>query len=96
MYACVLPVFIFTTSVLPFLVTAWHRPLKRALASKGYEVTGEFACRRLESWGPLWLTGGLVPADRHSKGFWTGFGTLIATFIAICWRKVEPPKWPWG
>ena len=38
----------------------------------------------------------LVPADRHPNWFWTGFGTLIATFIAICWWKGEPPRWRWG
>jgi hypothetical protein len=27
----------------------------------------------------------LVPADRHPNWFWAGFGTLIATFIVICW-----------
>ncbi len=58
-YARVLPVFIFTTSGLPFLATFWHRPLKQALATKGYEITGEFACRGFDTWGPLWLTGGL-------------------------------------
>ena len=58
-YARALPVFIFTTSGLPFLATFWHRPLKHALARKGYEVVGEFACRGFDTWGPLWLTGGL-------------------------------------
>ena len=37
----------------------WHRPLKQALAAKGYEIKGEFACRGFDTWGPLWLTGGL-------------------------------------
>jgi flavodoxin len=53
------PVFIFTTSGLPFLVKLWHWPLKRALAKKGCRVLGEFACRGFDTWGPLWLTGGL-------------------------------------
>jgi len=52
-------VFIFTTSGLPFLARVWHWPLKRVLAEKGYEVSGEFACRGFDTWGPLWLTGGL-------------------------------------
>ena len=38
----------------------------------------------------------LVPADRHPYWFWAGFSTLIATFIAICWWKGEPPRWRWG
>jgi hypothetical protein len=53
------PVFIFTTSGLPFLAKLWHRPLKKSLAGKGYEVIGEFACRGFDTWGPLRLTGGL-------------------------------------
>jgi flavodoxin len=61
-YAPDVPVFIFTTSGLPFLARFWHRPLKRALAAKGYRVVGEFACRGFDTWGPLWLTGGL---NRH-------------------------------
>ena len=54
-----LPVFIFTTSGLPFLAKFWHRPLRQAITTKGYEITGEFACRGFDTWGPLWLTGGL-------------------------------------
>ena len=38
----------------------------------------------------------LVPADRYPNWFWAGFGTLITTFIAICWWKGEPPRWRWG
>lgn len=52
-------VFIFTTSGLPFLARFWHRPLKSVLARKGYRVIGEFSCRGFDTWGPLWLTGGL-------------------------------------
>jgi flavodoxin len=53
------PVFIFTTSGLPFLAKLWHRPLRKSLAEKGFEVVGEFSCRGFDTWGPLWLTGGL-------------------------------------
>jgi hypothetical protein len=41
------------------LAKLWHRPLKAALAEKGYDVIAEFACRGFDTWGPLWLTGGL-------------------------------------
>ena len=58
-YAERLKVFIFTTSGLPFLARLWHWPLERALANKGYDVIGNFACRGFDTWGPLWLTGGL-------------------------------------
>jgi hypothetical protein len=53
-----------------------------------------------EGWGVLGVYLGLllalivlVPADRHPTWFWAGVGTLIATFIAICWWRGEPPKW---
>jgi flavodoxin len=51
--------FVFSTSGLPFLAKLWHAPLKKLLARKGFEVVGEFACRSFDTWGPLWLTGGL-------------------------------------
>ena len=35
------PIFIFTTSGLPFLAKLWHRPLRKSLAEKGFEVVGE-------------------------------------------------------
>ena len=54
-----LRVFIFTTSGLPVLAKLWHRPVKNVLAKKGYSVIGEFSCRGFDTWGPLWLTGGL-------------------------------------
>lgn len=53
------PAFVFSTSGLPFLSRVWHAPLERLLARKGFEVIGSFACRGFDTWGPLWLTGGL-------------------------------------
>lgn len=53
------PAFIFSTSGLPFLADLWHLPLRRLLARKGFDVVAEFACRGFDTWGPLWLTGGL-------------------------------------
>jgi len=53
------PAFVFSTSGLPFLAKLWHAPLKKLLARKGYDVVAEFACRGFDTWGPLWLTGGL-------------------------------------
>ena len=52
------PAFIFSTSGLPFLADLWHRPLRRLLARKGFDVLAEFACRGFDTWGPLWRTGG--------------------------------------
>jgi hypothetical protein len=53
------PAFVFSTSGLPFLAKLWHGPLKKLLAHKGFDVVGEFSCRGFDTWGPLWLTGGL-------------------------------------
>lgn len=58
--------FVFSTSGLPFLAQFWHAPLKRLLARKGFDVVGAFACRGFDTWGPLWLTGGLN--RRHPDG----------------------------
>jgi flavodoxin len=52
-------VFIFSTSGLPIFARLWHRPLKMALTRKGFSVLDEFACRGFDTWGPLWLAGGL-------------------------------------
>lgn len=65
--AAATPAFVFSTSGLPFLARVWHAPLRRLLARKGFRVVGEFACRGFDTWGPLWLAGGLNrrhPDDR--------------------------------
>ncbi len=53
------PAFVFSTSGLPFLCKLWHAPLIRELSRKGFEVLGDFHCRGHDSWGPLWLAGGI-------------------------------------
>lgn len=53
------PAFIFSTSGLPMFARFWHAPLRRLLTRKGFSVIGEFACGGYDTWGPLWLTGGL-------------------------------------
>jgi flavodoxin len=61
------PVFVFSTSGLSCLWKLWHGPFKRELARKGFKTIGEFHCRGFDSWGPLWLTGGINrrhPDDR--------------------------------
>ena len=60
------PAFVFSTSGLPLLVGAWHSPLKKLLARKGFDVVAEFACRGFDTWGPLWFAGGLNRA--HPDG----------------------------
>ncbi len=51
--------FVFSTSGLPFLSRMYHRPLRRGLEKKGFEVVGEFSCRGFDTFGALWLIGGL-------------------------------------
>lgn len=51
--------FIFSTSGLPFLWRLWHRPLRARLKKKGLNVIAEFHCRGFDTFGPLWLFGGL-------------------------------------
>lgn len=53
------PAFIFSTSGLSFLASVWHAPLKAKLAQKGFDLIAEFHCRGFDTWGPLWLVGGI-------------------------------------
>lgn len=64
-----IPAFVFSTSGLPFLTPLWHAPLRRVLARKGFGVVGEFACRGHDTWGPLWLAGGLNRAHPDERDF---------------------------
>lgn len=61
--------FVFSTSGLPLLAKLWHAPLKRLLARKGFDVVGEFACRGFDTWGPLWLVGGLNRSHPDERDF---------------------------
>lgn len=63
----IMAAFVFSTSGLPFLEKVWHWPLKKLLARKGFEVVGEFSCRGFDTWGPLWLTGGLNRAHPDER-----------------------------
>lgn len=61
------PAFVFSTSGLSCLWRLWHRPFTRELARRGFAVRGEFHCRGFDSWGPLWIAGGINrrhPDDR--------------------------------
>lgn len=75
------PAFIFSTSGLPFLAMVWHWPLRRLLARKGFRVVGAFACRGHDTWGPLWLTGGLNRAhpDEHDLARARKFAAAMAS-----------------
>jgi flavodoxin len=52
-------VFVYSTSGLPFLSCIYHRPLRRGLEKKGFEVVAEFSCRGYDTWGLMYLIGGL-------------------------------------
>lgn len=51
--------FIFSTAGLPSLQRFWHRPLKKQLSRRGFDVIGEFCCRGYDTVGPLRFVGGL-------------------------------------
>jgi flavodoxin len=79
------PAFIFSTSGLPFLAKIWHAPLRNLLADKGFDVIGEFSCRGFDTWGPLWLAGGLNkkhPDDRDLRRAREFAGRLTRAYVA--------------
>lgn len=51
--------FVFSTSGLSLFSSIWHSPLKNLFTRHAIPIVGEFACRGFDSWGPLWLLGGL-------------------------------------
>ena len=53
------PAFVFSTAGISLLWKLWHDPLKKELSRRGFVVIGDFHCRGFDTWGPLWLTGGL-------------------------------------
>ena len=52
---------------------------------KGYDVMAEFSCRGFDTWGPLWLTGGLNkkhPDERdiqRARDFAQRIGSCLTT-----------------
>jgi flavodoxin len=64
--AATCPAFVFSTSGMSCLAQFWHAPLVAMLSKKGFVVVGEFHCRGHDSWGPLWLVGGIN--KRHPDG----------------------------
>jgi flavodoxin len=81
------PAFVFSTSGLPWLAWLWHRPLRDLLARKGFRVVGEFACGGFDTWGPLWLAGGLNRA--HPDGRDLERARAFATRMA---RRLRPAE----
>jgi flavodoxin len=82
-----MPAFIVSTSGLPFLAKLWHAPLRHLLARKGFRVVGELACRGFDTWGPLWLTGGLNRAHPDARDL-----ARAERFAAGLAASVQPTK----
>jgi flavodoxin len=51
--------FVISTAGISSLASWWHRSLVRLLRTRGSEVVGEFSCPGFDTFGPLWLIGGL-------------------------------------
>lgn len=88
-----LQVFIFMTSGLPVLAKLWHWPLTALLAKKRFEVAGKFSCRGFDTWGPLWLTGGLNrkhPDERDLQRARKFAGKLKAACFANNTKTASP------
>ena len=70
--------FVFSTAGMSSLATWWHGSLVRLLRRRGSEVIGEFSCPGFDTFGPLWLIGGvhrgrpseqdLARAAKYAKG----------------------------
>jgi len=50
-------VFVFSTSSKG--TEKYNEPLKKLLSAKGYEMTGSFACKGYDTFGPLKIVGGI-------------------------------------
>lgn len=51
--------FVFSTAGISSLASWWHGSLVRLLRRRGSEVIGQFSCPGFDTFGPLWLIGGL-------------------------------------
>jgi flavodoxin len=51
--------FVYSTAGISSLASWWHGSLVRLLRRRGSEVIGEFSCPGFDTFGPLWLIGGL-------------------------------------
>ena len=48
-------------------VWVYHRPLKKRLREKGFDIIGEFSCRGFDTVGPLKLIGGINKGRPNGK-----------------------------
>jgi flavodoxin len=51
--------FVFSTAGISSLASWWHGSLVRLLRRRRSEVVGQFSCPGFDTFGPLWLIGGL-------------------------------------
>lgn len=83
--------FIFSTAGTASLAAWFHGSLRRLVRRRGSEVVGEFSCPGFDTFGPLWLIGGihrgrpnkqdLARAAEFAKGLMAsdrGSGTIAA------------------
>lgn len=63
------PAFVFTTSGLPRLWKFWHRPFVNLLSRKGFCVEEQFHCGGFDTFGPLWLWGGINRNHPNEQDF---------------------------
>lgn len=78
--------FIFTTSGLPFLHRFYHHPLRKRLIRNGFNVVADFHCRGHDTFGPLWLFGGLNRHHPNPQDL-----TRAGEFAKSLQRQFEPP-----
>jgi hypothetical protein len=68
----------------------WHWPLKARLAREAVPVIGEFACRGFDSWGPLFLIGGLN--WHHPDARDLEQARQFARRLLVQWERVSPSQ----
>jgi flavodoxin len=79
--------FVFSTAGISSLASWWHGSLVRLLR-RGSEVIGEFSCPGFDTFGPLWLIGGLhrgrpneadlARAAEFARGLLTSLGGSVS------------------
>jgi hypothetical protein len=86
--------FVFSTAGIPSLASWWHGSLVRLLRRRGSVVIGEFSCPGFDTFGPLWLIGGLHRGRPNEADFAraTAFVTKLLSDIALTQDpNGEPP-----
>jgi flavodoxin len=77
----------FTSGAREIPLLSYHKPIRKRLAEKGFEVIGSFSCRGFDTVGPFGFIGGINrgrPDDRDLE--------RAATFVARLREKVGGPR----